>query len=70
MMLHFALHWPQAAETNIWHFAVDHAIYIWNNIPGREASLYMSPTELFTGTKQLNHNHLQRFLSLVVQSAY
>ena len=26
MMLHFALHWPQVAETNLWPFAVDHAI--------------------------------------------
>ena len=40
-------------------FAVDHAIYIWNNIPVREALLRMSPTELFTGMKYQNHNHLQ-----------
>ena len=60
MLLYFALHWPQTAETNLWPFAVDHAIYIWNNIPGHKASLQMSPAELFTGVKHLNHNHLQR----------
>ena len=59
MILHFALHWPQVAETNLWPFAVNHAIYIWNNIPGQEASLRMSPTEIFTGMKYQNHNHLQ-----------
>ena len=60
MLIHFALHWPHVADTNLWPFAVDHAIYIWNNIPGREASLRMSPKELFTGIKYQNHNHLQR----------
>ena len=60
ILIHFALHWPQGAETNLWPFAVDHAIYIWNNIPGRGASLRMSPKELFTGMKYQNHNHLQR----------
>ena len=39
---------------------MDHAIYIWNNISRQEASLQMSPTELFTGMKYQNHNHLQR----------
>ena len=60
MLIHFALHWPQVTDTNLWPFAVDHATYIWNNIPGREASLRMSPKELFTGLKYQNHNHRQR----------
>ena len=60
MLLHFALHWPQVVETNVWPFTVDHAVYIWNNIPGREASFRMSQTELFTGMKYQSHNHLQR----------
>ena len=41
MLLHFALHWPQVADTNLWLFAVDHAIYIWINIPAREASVIL-----------------------------
>ena len=36
MLFHFALYWPQVAETNLWPFAVDYTIYIWNNIPGQE----------------------------------
>ena len=62
MLIHSALHWPQVADTNLWPFAVDHPIYIWNNIPGREASLRMSPKELFTGIKYQNHNHLRLYV--------
>ena len=39
---------------------MDHAIYIWNNIPGREVLLRISPKELFSGVKYQNHNNLQR----------
>ena len=60
MLIHFALHWSHVVDTNLWPFAVDHAIYILNNIPGQEASLRMSPKELFSGIKYQNHNHLQR----------
>ena len=46
MMIHFAMHWPQAADTNFWPFAVDQAIYIWNYILDR-ATLF-ALVNLFT----------------------
>lgn len=58
MMLHFALHWPQAAQTNLWPFAVDHAVYLWNNTP--KPNTYVSPLEHFTSTTFPDYNHLQR----------
>jgi hypothetical protein len=58
LLLHFALHWPQAATTNLWPFAVDHAIYIWNRLPNPHHRL--SPLEHFTSTTVPNHHHLQR----------
>ena len=58
MLLHFAIHWPQAAHTNLWPFAVDHAIYIWNQLPNQTTKL--SPAEHFTSTTFQNHHHLQR----------
>jgi hypothetical protein len=57
MLIHFAMHWPQASATNLWPFAVDHAIYIWNHLPS--SSHKLSPIELFTKTKFHNHHHLQ-----------
>ena len=32
-MIHFAMHWPQSINTNLWPFAVDQAICIWNQFP-------------------------------------
>ena len=34
IFIHFDLHLLQVADTNLWPSAVDHIIYIWNNIPG------------------------------------
>lgn len=58
MLLHFAVHWPQEAKANLWPFAVDHAIYVWNNLPNSKTRI--SPFEHFTGTSATNHHHLQR----------
>jgi hypothetical protein len=57
MLIHFAMHWPQASSTDLWPFAVDQAIYIWNHLPATDTKL--SPIELFTQTKFHNHHHLQ-----------
>ena len=57
-MLHFVLHWPQEARETLWPFAVDHSVYLWNNLPARQ--LRLSPKELFTDSIFHNHNHLQR----------
>jgi hypothetical protein len=57
MLIHFAMHWPQASSTDLWPFAVDQAVYIWNHLPDSDTKL--SPIELFTKTKFHNHHHLQ-----------
>jgi hypothetical protein len=57
MLIHFAMHWPQASSTNIWPFAVDQAIHIWNHLPDSDTKL--TPIEFFTQTKFHNHRHLQ-----------
>ena len=58
MLLHFALHWPQAATVDLWPFAVDQAVYIWNHLPHPKHKL--SPIEHFTSAAFGNHHHLQR----------
>ena len=58
MLLHFAIHWPQQADTKLWPFAVDHAVYLCNRIPDQKNKL--SPLEHFTQTTVPNHHHLQR----------
>jgi hypothetical protein len=57
MLIHFALYWPQASSTDLWPFAVNQAIYIWNHLQDSDTKL--SPIELFTQTKFHNHHHLQ-----------
>jgi hypothetical protein len=57
MMLHQVIHWPAEARLDLWPFALDQAIFIWNNMPKRGSRL--SPEELFSGTKYQNYNHLQ-----------
>jgi hypothetical protein len=39
MLIHFAMHWPQASSTELWPFAVDQAIYIWNHLPDSDTKL-------------------------------
>jgi hypothetical protein len=57
MILHAALHWPELASLEVWPFAMDHAVYIWNNLPKRE--LRISPLEIFSKTK-VDHDFLKR----------
>ena len=57
ILLHFAIHWPQKADTQLWPFAVDHTVYLWNNMPKIDTEL--SPLEVFTKTLFHNHHHLQ-----------
>jgi hypothetical protein len=58
MMLHAIIHWPDQANLELWHFALDHAIYLWNNLPSKETRL--APLELFSSSRFDNVNHLQR----------
>ena len=52
MMMHQLQHWPEAFDESLWPFALEHAVFLWNNMPRHRTGL--SPIELFTGTKQLS----------------
>ena len=53
-MMHQLLHWPTAFQDDLWPFALDHAVNIWNHLPQTRDGL--TPTELFTRTKCPRHN--------------
>ena len=54
MLFHFAIHWPNTADIELWPFAVDHVIYLWNSLPHAKSKL--SPLNFFT--KNLHYNLL------------
>ena len=58
MLLHASIHWPDAADLDLWPFALEHAVHIWNHLPKRDNLL--SPLEIFSGTKVDNYDRLQR----------
>ena len=33
MMMHLSQHWPEAFDEELWPFAMDQAVYLWNNLP-------------------------------------
>ncbi len=48
MMLHAVLHWPDEVDLDLWPFALDHAVYLWNHLPNERTGV--APVEFFTGT--------------------
>jgi hypothetical protein len=56
MMLHSIIMWPNQADLALWPFALNHAVFLWNNMPQRESK--MAPIELFTGQTLSSYNHL------------
>jgi hypothetical protein len=58
MLLHSIILWPDQADLALWPFALDHAVFLWNNIPSQTSSL--APIEVFTKTRFPNYNHLRR----------
>jgi hypothetical protein len=57
MLLHSILMWPDQANLSLWPFALDHAVYLWNNIPNEPSSL--APIKLFTRTCFTHYTHLR-----------
>jgi hypothetical protein len=49
MLLHAAVHWPEAADPKLWPLAVRHVVYLHNLLPNAETGF--SPSDLFTRTK-------------------
>ena len=48
------------ARTNhltLWPYAFEHAVFLWNNLPGRTSGI--APLELFTGVSLASFDHLQ-----------
>lgn len=58
MMLHSLIHWPESADPALWPFAMEHAVYLWNNMPRKDTGL--SPLEVFTQTSDMSANPLQQ----------
>jgi hypothetical protein len=58
MLLHSVLHWPDAANLELWPFALAHAVYLWNHIPRKD--IRKSPYELFTKSVMPSELYLQR----------
>jgi hypothetical protein len=58
MLLHMSLHWPDQADLELWHFALEHAAYLWNHLPRTDTRL--SPQELYTGSLFFSYDHLAR----------
>ncbi|KAG7368580.1 reverse transcriptase RNA-dependent DNA polymerase [Nitzschia inconspicua] len=56
MLLHQALHWPEHAQLDLWPFALEHAVYLWNHLPKKDSLL--APIELFTGSTFADYSHL------------
>ncbi len=52
------IHWPLQANLDLWPFALEQAVYLWNNLPNADTSL--SPIEIFTSQKVSNYEHLLR----------
>ena len=56
MLLHHLLHWPTEAQTDLWPFALEHAVYIWNHLPRRDTKI--APLELFARARFPNYDML------------
>ena len=49
MLLHSMIHWPEQTTLDLWPFAVDYAVFLWNRMPREKSKV--SPLELFYSTK-------------------
>lgn len=58
MMMHQLLHWPEQYNETNWPFALDHAVYLWNNLPRDRNGL--TPLEVFTGVHQQHNDEILR----------
>jgi hypothetical protein len=58
MLLQHAILWPDRADLKLWPFAMEHAVFLWNNLPKEDGAL--SPIEIFTGVKHDNYEHVAR----------
>jgi hypothetical protein len=48
ILLHAMIHWPDETTLDLWPFAIDYAVYLWNRLPRSPSGL--SPEELYYRT--------------------
>jgi hypothetical protein len=58
MLLHHALHWPDQSRLDLWPFALEHVVYLWNHLPRKDSLI--APVELFTGSTFDNFEHIAK----------
>ena len=56
IMIHALLHWPDHVNMDLWPFAINYAVYLWNRMPRKQSGL--SPLEVFFDTKS-DHQELR-----------
>jgi hypothetical protein len=58
MLLHMTFHWPSQADLQLWPFAIEHAVFLWNHLQQKyfRVSLFSSTT--FDTTKTLQRNRV------------
>jgi len=56
MLIHLSIHWPDEFHVDLWLFAMDYMVWLYNHTPQRETGL--APMELFCGT-HLNCEYLR-----------
>jgi hypothetical protein len=66
MMLHSIIHWPDSANLELWPFAMDHAVYLWNSLPRKDT--FLSPNELYTEIHNVDYTHFTAFTRVGVSS--
>ena len=54
IMMNQMLYWPEMFDEANWGLAMEHACWVWNNLPREDSRL--TPEELFTGLKLPNHD--------------
>ncbi len=57
MFVHAALKWPSTYNLDLWPFAMNHAVFIFNHLPSRDN---LSPEEKWTSTLSASHHLLCR----------
>ena len=58
LMMNQLIHWPEVFDEATWPMALEHAVFIWNNLPREDTRI--SPNELFSNTKCDNHDAVLR----------
>jgi hypothetical protein len=58
MLLHAVIHWPDRADLTLWPFAMEYAVFVWNNLPQKHS--LMAPIELYSSSKFPSYEHLNR----------